>query len=272
MDKSKPDFKRMLVRLPHSPCDYTAVALIADLAGLLGADLIGTFLDDNELRSVADIPDAREFRAGSWQPLNSKQFALALASASREAEHLFLKCAGQHSPSFSVIENKDQIAQDYGQDDIIVVIEPKSPIERATRQFGELLEHASRSMSSILWVPNQAKHIAGPVMVITTGPDDAAISAALAIAASTKERIILLSSGASTDSLAPVMKRANKAGVAATLMDAVFHGDELLLPANINTGLLVAGRGDILRRRTRPQIPVLLVSPRLQSTSQDAQP
>ncbi|WP_161853451.1 hypothetical protein [Bradyrhizobium sp. CCBAU 051011] len=65
MGRRKPDFKRMLLRLPHSPNDYAAVSPIAELANLLGADLIGTYVDDGSLRNLVGLPDAREFRAGA---------------------------------------------------------------------------------------------------------------------------------------------------------------------------------------------------------------
>ncbi len=271
MGKVTPDFKRMLLQLPHSASDYGAVALAADLAGLLGIDLIGTYVDDGDLLSLVDLPDAREFRAGSWQPLDSSQFAMALASASRDAERLFLDCAGKHHPSFRVLESTTAAAQDAGKDDIVVVIEPKSPIERATRQFGALLEHASSSTASILWVPSHTRRIVGPVVTIAGGPDDPCISAAVAIAASVKERVILVPAGTSTDSLAPALDRAKSAGVAAALADAPFQ-DDLVLPAHLNPGLLIAARNRALDRRKRMQIPRLLVAPNVQPANSDAQP
>lgn len=272
MGRLKPDFKRMLLRLPHSQGDYAAVALVADLASLLGADLIGTYVDDGYLRSLVDLPDAREFRAGIWQPLNSRQLALDLASASREAERRFMQSAGQHRPSFQVVESANAAAHEAGSDDIIVVIEPKSPIERATRQFSELLEDAHRSRSSILWVPSEARRFAGPVVAVASGPDDPCISAAIAIAASAKERLVFVPAMSSMADLANPLEWARAAGVATTLTDAVFYQDDLLLPAHINAGLLVAGRQRTVQRRNRLQIPVLLVSSELPLASPGAQP
>lgn len=272
MDKVKPDFRRMLLRLPHSASDYTAVALVAELATLLGADLIGTYVEDRDLRGLVDLPGAREFRAGRWQPLNSNQFALAMASASREAERLFLECASQHSPSFRVIDSASGATLDAGKDDIIVVIEPKSPIERATRQFSDLLEHTSRSASSILWIPSETKRVVGPIVVVAAWSDDPCISAALTIAAAAKEKLILVSGGTSTASLASALERAKRVGVMATMAEAAFHRDELLLPAHIKASLLITGREHTLQKRNLAQIPILLISRDRQSTSSDAQP
>lgn len=269
MGKVRPDFKRILLRLPPNANDYGAVTLVADLASLLGIDLIGTYIDNGDLRGLVDMPGAREFRAGSWQPLNPGQFAAALTSASREAERLFLDCAGKYRPSFRVLEST--AVPDAGKDDIIVVIEPRSPIERATRQFGELLQYASCSTSSILWMPSHTKQVVGPVVAIAGGPDDRCISAAVAIAASAKERVILVSAGTSNDSFAPALARARSAGVAVVLADTGFR-DDLLLPAHIHPGLLVTARGGALERRITLQVPTLLVPSDIRSTSPDAPP
>lgn len=271
MGKAKPDFKRMLLRLPHSANDYAAVRLVAELASVLGADLIGTYVDDGDLRSLVDLPDAREFRAGTWQPLNSSQLALDLASASREAERLFLQSAGQHGPSFRVVESASAVAREAGNDDIIVVIEPKSAIERATRQFSALLEDAYRSTSSILWVPSETKRFAGPVVVMASEPDDPCISAAVAIAASVKERVILVPERSSIESFSAALDWAKAAGVATTLADAVFHHNDLLLPPHIKAGLLIAGRERAIQRRNL-QVPALFVSSNLPPTSSGLQP
>jgi hypothetical protein len=257
----------MLLRLPHSPNDYAAISSIAELASLLGADLIGTYVDYGDLRNLVGLPDAREFRAGAWRALNPSQLALDLASASREAERLFLQSAGQHRPSFRVAESANAAAREADDDDIIVVIEPKSPIERATHQFSELLEEARRSTSSILWVPSETRRFVGPVVVIAGEPDEPCISTAIAIAASAKERVILLPATSSIQSFATVLARAEAAGVAATLADAVFHQDNLLLPVHIRAGLAIASRERTIQRLNLLKIPVLLVSSNLSRDS-----
>lgn len=268
----KPDFRRMLLRLPHSAGDYAAVALIADLAGLLGANLIGTYVDDEDLRSLADLPEAREFRAGIWQPLNSGQFESDLASATREAERRFMQSTGLHRPSFRVVASSYAAEDEAGNNDIVVVIEPKSAIERATRQFSELLDDAFRSRSSILWVPSETRRFSGPVVVVASGPDDPCISAAVAIAASAKERLVFIPVTCPMEALATALESARAAGVATTSADAVFHQDDLLLPAHIKAGLLITGRERMIRRRSRLRIPALLVSSNLRFPGPDAGP
>jgi hypothetical protein len=266
MDRPKPDFKRMLLRLPHSPSDYAAISSIAELASLLGADLIGTYVDDQDLRNLVGLPDVREFRAGVWQSLSSNQFALDLASASREAERLFMQSAGPHRRSFRVANSARSAAREADDNDIIVVIEPKNPIERATRQFSELLEDVERSTSSILWVPSETRRFAGAVVVVASGPDDPCISAAVAIAASVREKLVFVPVASAMEPLDSALDLARNAGVATTLADAVFQQDGLLLPAHVKAGFLIAGRERAIRRRNL-QIPLLLVSSNLASAT-----
>ncbi|MEZ5822720.1 MAG: hypothetical protein AB7I42_04675 [Bradyrhizobium sp.] len=267
MGKAKPDFKRMLLRLPHSASDYAAVKLIAELADVLGADLIGSFVEDLDLRALVDLPDAREFRAGAWHRIDSSQLARDFTSASHEAERLFLQMAGLSRSSFRVVESASAAAREAGEDDIIVVIEPKSAVERATRQFGELLEIANRSTSSILWIPSLARRVTGPIVVMASEPEDPCISAAVSIAASVKEKVILLPAKPHFESFSEVLQRARAAGVMTSLVDAVFHDDDLLLPPHIKAGLLVAGRERAMRRRNLLDVPTLFVSANRPSTA-----
>jgi hypothetical protein len=264
MSKAKPDFKRMLLKLPHDRQDYAAVKIVAELAELFDVDLIGTYVEDLSLRGFAGSPNVREFRAGTWQPFSSEQLAQDVAFAAREAERLFLKNAGRHRPKLSFNLAKEVSSREAGTEDIIVVIEPDSAIERATYQFMEWLETAFRSTCSILLVPGHAKRRSGPVIAIASGPADPAIAAALAIASSGKERLILIPSQPSL-ALSPVLENARMAGVTISLAEAVFHGGNTLLPTSMKGRLLVMSRKELMERPAFSQIPILLVSSELSS-------
>jgi len=121
-----------------------------------------------------DSPNAREFRGGSWRPYSTAQFAQDLATAAREAERLFMENAGQHklALSFRVTRALGNDLREAYPDDIVVVIEPKSAVERAPHQFNELLEAAFCSTSSILLVPGHAKRVLGPIIVLANAPSD----------------------------------------------------------------------------------------------------
>jgi hypothetical protein len=265
MSKTRPDFKRMLLRLPHGPQDYAAVAMTAELASLLGVDLVGTFFDESSLLRFAELPTTREFRAGGWHPLDTDQLTRELALAAREAERLFGEAIGQHRPkaSFAVEEGSPAklVSSTASGADIIAIIVPKNPIERATHQFNELVAAAFRSTSSILLVPPVVRRFSGPVVVMAAGADDPSLAMALAIAVSARERIVIVPSQ-DTGLAASMIARAESAGVLATLAPPVLSGSTLLLPPLSGGRLLVMRRQQDGQQIPFPgphQIPILLL-------------
>src|SRR6516162_5044054 len=118
MSKVKPDFKRMLLSLPHNRHDYAAVGMIAELADLFGIDLVGTYVEDVDLRGLAELPNMREFRAGAWQFLSSEQLARDVAFAASEAERLFMENAGYDRPNLSFNLSKGTDFREIGIEDI----------------------------------------------------------------------------------------------------------------------------------------------------------
>ncbi len=261
----------MLLRLPHNRRDYAAVGLIAELADLLGVDLIGTYVDDVDLCSLSELPNVREFRAGCWQPLDSGQLVRDVAFAAREAERLFLENAGHHRsrPSFSPGLGTD--LREAGIEDIIAVIEPNSAIERATHQFTTSVEAAFHSMSSILLVQARAGRRSGPIIAIASGPDDPGILAGLALAASSKEQLRLVPSQRGL-SLSTALERARTAGIAAFLEESALPGGNILLPASVKGRLLVMDRKLLTERPVFSQTPIFLVSAELFSRADAPNP
>ena len=270
MARPKPDFKRMILGLPHSRQDYGAVDATAKLADLLGVDLVGTYFEDLSMLGLAELPSAREFRLGGWQRLDADQLAADFARAAEQAERLFAEVAGrrQRAASFRTGNGSaaDAISSEASADDIIVIIEPKSPIERATRQFGELVEAAFRSSSSILLVPSLAMSASGPVIVVPAGPEDPCLDAALAVASAAGERMIVVPSLQSESSLSSIVETARLAGIATTVAPPAPDGGDDYLPAFIKGRLLIKRRPAAEERRPpsppHPHMPVLLVSPR----------
>jgi hypothetical protein len=234
----KPDFKRILLKLPYSRQDYAAVRLIA---------------------AFAELPNTREFRGGTWQPLNPEQLGQDATFAAREAERLFLENAGHYRPKLLFHTAAGPAPRDADIEDIIALIQPMKAIERATHQFSESLEAAFRSAASILLIPNLAKQQSGPIIAIANGSDDSSVATALAVAASSRERLILIPSEPGM-SLSPMLEKARTAGVAASLAEAVFHGGNILLPASVKGRLLVMSRKRALERPAFAETPVLLVT------------
>lgn len=267
MTKAKPEFQRMLLRLPHSRQDYPAVENVAQLASLLGIDLVGTYFDESNLLRLAELPGAREFRSGDWQFLDPEQLAKDLAFAANEARRLFETATqGQRATaSFNLASGSaaEQIAASASGEDIIAIIEPKRAIERVTHQFNELLSAAFESICSILLVPSSLERVSGPVFVVARSPDDPSLAAAISVARAAREPLMIIPDPRSNGALAAILERARAAGVAASVVRPPAGSLEgSLLPATLGR-LLVAQRSAPLGRRDllsfRPRTPILLL-------------
>lgn len=267
MVKPRPEFKRMIVGLPHSRQDYPAVAETAALAELLGVDLVGTFFEDSNVLGLADLPSAREFRSGRWRALSAEQLEKDFAEAARNAQRLFTEATGRRRPTASFKMARGSAAQaissEAGADDIIVIIEPKSPIERATHQFGQLIDAAFRTTSPVLLVPTLSVEMSGPIVAVAAGPDDPSLAAALAVASSANESMIVVPSRSGL-ALSGVIDVARKAGIATSLSDPMLGEPDTLLPTFVKGRLLIMRRPKTQGRRRRPPAPMpvlLLASP-----------
>jgi hypothetical protein len=192
------EFRRMVLRLPDSAGDYASVAFTAELAELLGLDLLGLFVEDESLMELAALPGAREFRSlgGGWQYIDAAQLELAARHAAANARRRFGEAARGPRAGMQFDLAKGPVASVFGPqsaaDDIIVVIEPKNPAERVTHQFRQLVNVALNAPSAVLLVPSRIRRRAGPIVAVAESAHDPSLAAALRIAASVKERLIVL--------------------------------------------------------------------------------
>lgn len=197
MVKELPGFKRLVLGLQPSSPDR-AMRLAVDLANMLRLDLLGLFLDDTSLHDLARIPIARELRPlkGGWRAIDLDQLSHELEVAARKSERVFAEAVKQLSTScrFEVIKGRTAttIKQVSRSDDIVMLVEPANPAERATQQFAWLTDAAFRSACAVIFVPPVIARRAGPVVAIATAPDDPSIQAAAMIATSAKEHLVIV--------------------------------------------------------------------------------
>lgn len=193
-------FRRLVLSLqPRAPDDTMRLAV--DLAELLHLDLLGLFLEDASLRDLARIPFAREIRllGGGWHPIEIESLSRDIDFAARSIERMFAgaakrlatKCQFEiaRGPLFETITSISQA------DDIVMIVEPLSPAERATHQFAWLMQAAFRSAAAVLLVPQRIIRAKGPVVAIATAGDDPSIHAAAAIAIAAKEPMTVVDIG-----------------------------------------------------------------------------
>lgn len=193
-------FKRLVLGFAPSAPDR-AMRLAVDLAGLLHVDLLGVLLEDTALRDLAGIPFAREFRplGGGWHPIDLDRMSRELELAARSIERFFTEAASGLSTKceFEVVRGppSETIAAISRTGDIVMVVEPLSPAERATQQFSGLMEAAFQSAAAVLVVPPQIARTAGAIVAVAAAPDDPSVETAAAIALAAKENLIVLETG-----------------------------------------------------------------------------
>jgi hypothetical protein len=271
MNEPRADFKRMLVRLPQSTHDYAAVSAAAQLAGLLGASMVATFVQDADLADLAALPCVRELRplGGGWHPIEGPQLARQLDQAAETARRLFHDAvrAVRIEASFNVASGPvEGVGSTAAADDIIVIIEPRNPVERITQQFSRLVDAAFAAAVAVMVVPSRIARTAGPIAAVISGPDDPSIRTALAIAAAAREKVIALglSGSSARDSIA---KLADAAGVRVEagpgIREPLDVSTLLSQLSRLNERLLVMSRGALGDNRvptlaSRRGVPILL--------------
>jgi len=246
-------FKRMVLGLPQNARDYAAVAAAADLAELLGIGLDGTFVEDAALLEVAGLPCVRELRPlEGWRPISLTQLAREIEHAAATARRLFDEATRLCTvdTSFSLVRGAaaDVLVGQATADDILVIVEPKNPGERVTRQFTELLAAAFRAAAAVMIVPSRIARVRGPVVTIAENPDDPSISAALDIAAAAGELLIAVPLNG-FDSSKILTERAAAAGVRLKIASALPRKfDQPALVSNIGglkPRLIIISRGTL---------------------------
>ena len=172
--------------------------LAVELADLLHLDLLGLFLEDSSLRDLAGIPFSREFRplGGGWHAIDLSRLSHDFELAARNIERKFMDAAKRLSTGCQFEIARGPMAETFASvsrsDDIVMIVEPRSPAERATQQFAWLLEGAFRSAAAVMLVPPHIARTKGPVVAIATSSDDPSILAAAAIAFAAKEELVII--------------------------------------------------------------------------------
>ena len=197
MSKEPHSFRRLVLGLQPGAHDRT-MRLAVDLADLLHLDLLGLFLEDTSLRDLASIPFLREFRplGGGWQAIDLDRLSRDFELAARSIERKFMGAAKRLPTAYQFEVVRGPLAKTLSSvartGDIVMIVEPWSPVERATQQFSWLLEAAFRSATAVMLVPPHIVRTRGPVAAIVTSPDDPSLHVAAAIALAAKEELVII--------------------------------------------------------------------------------
>jgi hypothetical protein len=205
MSMEPQSFKRLVLGLQPGAHDRT-MRLAVELADLLHLDLLGLFFEDTSLLDLAGIPFSREFRplGGGWHTINLEQLLHEFELAARSIERKFMGAAKRLPSGYQFEIARGSPAKTFAsvsrRDDIVMIIEPQSPAERATQQFAWLLEAAFRSTAAVMLVPPHIARTKGPVVAIAASAGDPCVRAAAAIALAAKEELVIIGTdGRNTD-------------------------------------------------------------------------
>jgi hypothetical protein len=265
------EFKRLVVGLQASASE-SAMRLAVEFAQQLHLDLLGIFLDDANLRGLAAIPFAREFRLlQGWRRLDADQLIQDVEVAAKVVERTFERaCRGLPSrPRFEVVRGLPYktIASIAGLEDIVMVVEPGHPAERVSGQFTWFLRGALQSAAAVLLAPREIIRKEGPVVVIALTKNDPSIAVAAAIASATNDELIIVEINTDraekiplTDLIAqkPDLQRViAKVGTIDALLEA-------MVPLNERLVIMTRGASDgvlALAIASARRVPILVLEP-----------
>ena len=199
MAEASPPFGRMVLGLPHNALDYPAVEAAAELAASLGLPCLGAFIVEPSVFGIGEFAGAQELRslAVGWQPIERAGLMRDIDDAVDAARRTLATVAGQLKvdTTFHLAHGatNEIVASLARRDDILVMIEPRHPADRITRQFLSLVDAAFDVSSSVMLLPSRVARKHGPIAVLASGPgDDATIETAATIARATRESLILI--------------------------------------------------------------------------------
>lgn len=197
MASQSPSFKRLVLGLQPNAANRS-MRFAAELADMLQLELLGLFLDDSSLRDLAHFPFVREFRgpAGGWQPIDIERVSRDIEVAAGNLKRIFEQATQEleMAARFEVARGSlaESIAAISRADDILAIVEPFNPAERATSQFAWLSEAAFRSRAAVLLVPSRIRRSRGPIVAIAAAADDPSIHAAARLAIAAREELVII--------------------------------------------------------------------------------
>jgi len=277
MPSQRHSFKRLVLGLqPNVPSG--AFQFAAGLAELLDVELLGLFLEDTSLRDLARMPFARELRPmnGGWYALDVEQLSRDINYAARNVEQMFAKATKNLGIRYQFEVARGHIGTVLSSlsrsSDIVMIVEPASPVERAGQQFIWLIEAAFRSAAAVMIVPPRLERTKGPVVAIVAGAADPSFDVAAMVAGTANEELVVIDIGESKIDDAEIRRRAETADcrfrhiIVASPHARSGTGALVHVLAPMQERLLVVTRGlfrdrDVTALASKRGVPTLVVEP-----------
>lgn len=179
-----PDHRRLLVTLQHGTAESDTIRQAGAVARLLGLDMLGIFVEDEAIHSLASFPFARELRLPShqWHPIDPAHVVTAFQAAAAAAQRRLTNITQTLGVNCGFTVRRGDpagvVTEILCAGDIIVLSEPRAPSEALTHSFLRAWQTASRSGASLLLLPPGAARQDGPVIALAQASQRALATAA----------------------------------------------------------------------------------------------
>jgi hypothetical protein len=192
-------YRRLLIDLAQLSPDPQGLGVAVELAGALRLDLLGLFVEDEAVMSLAALPFARELRlpAHAWSALEPERLSADLRETAERIRRVLAAQGARLGVAhrFEVLRGDAAacVAGLCAASDILVLGVPAGIAACSMGSFARSWRLARRAASPVLLLPARIRRRSGPIVVIPArGEDDAAAMAARIALAADADLVLLL--------------------------------------------------------------------------------
>lgn len=190
--------RRLLLDLCHLAQEPDGISAAAEFAQLLQRELVGVYVEDEALCSLAGLPFARELQlpAHAWSPIGTAGVEAAFREAALRLRGILQRQGSHHGVAsrFECARGDPAgfVAAMSRETDILAIGLPPGPSGRAFGSFRDAWRAAMRSRAAILLLPARIARRRGPIAAILGDEGLQGAATAATLAAATGEDLLLL--------------------------------------------------------------------------------
>jgi len=171
--------RRMILGVTDHRYDKAAAQTAMTFAGQIGLEMLGLFIDEQDLLALAELPLTRELRSleAGWLALNGNRLTMEAEIANRLAERQLRNIAERHEVKFASAtfqgNPRDAIAR-HAQPGDVVAIAISEGAERTSTI--SMAKSALESSALVMFVPKRPPRLGGQVVAVTETNQSAALT------------------------------------------------------------------------------------------------